>query len=630
MNEGGGRAGGIENDLMDSAATCFCVVHLCQKLDCVADADFGAVVDLCLGEHMGFQKIERQRVHGPAQHRDIVDVLVLIGIAPKGSIGGLRLGIGWNGKRAIVHLRDLVAGIEAEGKNRIGDTLGTACGEIDDDPEAAGRSAYLTCVVLQDKVAIGARAFGARGGPGLDCEGIADAWMALDIETHLGQHPGLTGEAEDFCCGGKQGGMGGGGVLKESPVGGRGEAEFGIDLEETDRDRLGVDFYFHSRHAKITLMRFAALILAALVVQAQGDDPKIDAPLRVLFLGNSYTYYNALPDMVMQVANSTPGRRIEAKSVTRGGATLADLWSLTNALDVLRAGTWDYVVLQDQSTLGTNYADGKWNVNEAAGLLRWVRFWNAEIQRKNAKPLLYLTWARKTHAEFQTALNYAYSESARDINGTIAPAGLAWRRVREASPQIELFDADGSHPAPLGTYLTACVFVETLVGRSCENATRNVGSLRVSPGDQHVFSEAAHYAVEQYKAGILTNLPKPEYGALRPLQNTGPTKPEDFSGIWKGSAMLYNDLHEMELNVVVTGRRCRGTMTQTRGQVKLSYPLSACAIDTGTMVFLTSDPRVLVEEYKAVINEGRMTGTHVLRTTDPYMRMLGSFDLRKD
>ena len=131
-------------------------------------------------------------------------------------------------------------------------------------------------------------------------------------------------------------------------------------------------------------------------------------------------------------------------------------------------------------------------------------------------------------------------------------------------------------------------------------------------------------------SAILTNLPKPEYGALRPLQNTGPTKPEDFSGTWKGSAMLYNDLHEMELNVVVTGRRCRGTMTQTRGQVKLSYPLSACAIDTGTMVFLTSDPRVLVEEYKAVINEGRMTGTHVLRTTDPYMRMLGSFDLRKD
>ena len=377
-------------------------------------------------------------------------------------------------------------------------------------------------------------------------------------------------------------------------------------------------------------MRLAALILAALPMLAQGDDPKLEPPLRVLFLGNSYTYYNALPDMVMQMANSMPGRKIEAKSVTRGGATLADLWSLTNGLEVLRAGSWDYVVLQDQSTLGTNYVDGKWNINEPAGLLRWARFWNAEIQRKNAKPLMYLTWARKVHPEFQTALNYAYAESAHDINATIAPAGLAWRRVRESAPQIELFDADGSHPSPLGSYLTACVFVETLVGRNCEAASRNIGSLKVSTTDHQIFSDAARYAVEQYRAGILMNLPKPDLGTLRPLQNSGTTKPEEFQGTWKGTAMLYNELHELELNVSVTGRRCRGTLTQTHVQVKLSYPLGGCAIDSGTLVFMTSDPRMLVEDYKAVLNEGKLTGTQVLRTTDPYMRMLGSFELKRD
>ncbi len=377
-------------------------------------------------------------------------------------------------------------------------------------------------------------------------------------------------------------------------------------------------------------MQLAALILAALPMLAQVDDPKLEPPLRVLFLGNSYTYYNALPDMVMQMANSMPGRRIETKSVTRGGATLADLWSLTNALEVLRAGSWDYVVLQDQSTLGTNYVDGKWNINEPAGLLRWARFWNTEIQRKNAKPLLYLTWARKVHPEFQSALNYAYAESARDINATIAPAGLAWRRVRESAPQIELFVADGSHPSPLGSYLTACVFVETLVGRNCESASRNIGSLKVSAADHQVFSEAARYAVEQYRAGILTNLPKPDLGGLRLLQNSGTTKPDEFQGAWKGTGMLYNEVRELELNVSVTGRRCRGTLTQTQGQVKLSYPLGGCAIDSGTLVFMTNDPRMLVEDYKAVLNDGKLTGTQVLRTTDPYMRMLGSFELKRD
>ena len=89
-------------------------------------------------------------------------------------------------------------------------------------------------------------------------------------------------------------------------------------------------------------MRLVAFFIVIQTVFAQVPEQKPEEPLRILFLGNSYTYYNALPDMVMTLANSTPGRRLETKSVTRGGATLADLWNLTNALEVLRSGTWDY------------------------------------------------------------------------------------------------------------------------------------------------------------------------------------------------------------------------------------------------------------------------------------------------
>jgi hypothetical protein len=49
-----------------------------------------------------------------------------------------------------------------------------------------------------------------------------------------------------------------------------------------------------------------------------------------------------------------------------------------------------------------------------------------------------------------------------------------------------------------------------------------------------------------------------------------------------------------------------------------------------TLIFLTSDPRFLVEEYKAVIDGDKLVGTHTLRNTDPYVRLQGSFELRKD
>ena len=379
-------------------------------------------------------------------------------------------------------------------------------------------------------------------------------------------------------------------------------------------------------------MRLAALIVAALPVLAQIVEPKTEEPLRVLFLGNSYTHTNALPEMLMTIANSTPGRMLDAKSVTRGGATLADLWTLTNGLEVLRAGKWDTVVLQDFSTLGQSFIDAKWGVNEPAGLIQWAKIWNAEIQRKNAKPLLYLTWGRKAQPEFQAGLNYAYAEAAKEIGAQIAPVGLAWKRIRDTQPQLELFVADGSHPSPLGTYLTACVFLETLLYKSCGGASKVPTIVRITPEIQTIIADAAHAAIEEYKAGALTNLARPDYGTLKPLPTPLETKPEDFNGTWRGKASIYSGVHEMALEVSMQGRQCTGQLTIENPALKhrFSYPLASCAVDQVTLLFVTNDPRQIVEEYKAVIEAGKLIGTQLVRDTNPYRRMQGSFELKKD
>ena len=76
-------------------------------------------------------------------------------------------------------------------------------------------------------------------------------------------------------------------------------------------------------------------------------------PIRVLFIGNSYTYFNNGPAIFSEVAASQTGRKVETEMVAAPGETLISLWQRSKAREVLRSSNWDYVVLQCQSQLAT-------------------------------------------------------------------------------------------------------------------------------------------------------------------------------------------------------------------------------------------------------------------------------------
>src|SRR5688572_18130809 len=74
-------------------------------------------------------------------------------------------------------------------------------------------------------------------------------------------------------------------------------------------------------------------------------------PLRVLFIGNSYTFFNGgLGTLVQQLALSAKhGRPLDFVEVTKGGQTLEGHWKDGRALAAIRRGGWDVVVLQEHS-----------------------------------------------------------------------------------------------------------------------------------------------------------------------------------------------------------------------------------------------------------------------------------------
>jgi len=189
---------------------------------------------------------------------------------------------------------------------------------------------------------------------------------------------------------------------------------------------------------------------------------------RILFVGNSYTSVNNLPQMVASVANSV-GDNVIFDSSAPGGYRFMDHSTNATTLQKIALGTWDFVVLQEQSQY-PSFPD--WQVEEE--VYPYAQFLNNTITNANpcTETAFYMTWGRKngdaqncpnlpevcTYLGMDNLLNARYRTMAQDNNAIVSPVGAVWRYIRQNFPTIELYQADGSHPSVAGTYVAACTF----------------------------------------------------------------------------------------------------------------------------------------------------------------------------
>lgn len=180
--------------------------------------------------------------------------------------------------------------------------------------------------------------------------------------------------------------------------------------------------------------------------------------LDVLFIGNSFTARNDVPGLIAGLA-AARGRRLEHRLISVGGASLRMHWNKGEAPKAIGKGGYDYVVLQEQSTLP---------VKNRSRMHENVRLFDEAIRSAGSKTALYLTWARRNAPAPQTqeAITEAYTSIGREIGGTVVPVGIAWQKFLGAHKQPVLHDKDNSHPTLAGSYLAACVFFGVLFGES--------------------------------------------------------------------------------------------------------------------------------------------------------------------
>jgi hypothetical protein len=201
------------------------------------------------------------------------------------------------------------------------------------------------------------------------------------------------------------------------------------------------------------------LVIALLATSALAGQEIQSRSLRIsiLFIGNSYTYYNDLPGTLRSMAAAGQDTLdVRVASVVEGGASLRAHWN-QRTIELIRRGAWDYVVLQEQSLAPLEARD--------QFLTYGKRFAN-EIRASNAKAVLYLTWSRQQRPADQERLNQAYADLARETDAMIVPVGPVWQEFRYIEGVPNLYAEDGSHPSTVGSFVAVSTFYRMLFGES--------------------------------------------------------------------------------------------------------------------------------------------------------------------
>lgn len=196
----------------------------------------------------------------------------------------------------------------------------------------------------------------------------------------------------------------------------------------------------------------------------------------ILFIGNSYSYYNDLPRMVGSMVESS-GDSVFIDQILLGGATFQSHSANPQVLEKINSRKWTYVVLQEQSQR-PSFPPTQVN-NE---VYPYAKILVNQILKNDSCsiPVFYMTWGRKygdkdncanypplcTYMGMQQRISETYRELAKQNNGILAPAGMAWQESINKDSLFNLYVEDNSHPNVRGSYLSALTIFETIYKKS--------------------------------------------------------------------------------------------------------------------------------------------------------------------
>ena len=207
----------------------------------------------------------------------------------------------------------------------------------------------------------------------------------------------------------------------------------------------------------------AVIILASWMSASSQSDT-----LRVLFVGNSFTYYYNLSQVVSSMAESQ-GVAIITRQSTVGGSSLENHWKSekgTRTMTMIDSCLWDYVVFNNHSLATIDAFDL---------FMEYSSKFADHVRQRGAEPVFMETWAYQSNPLMQSTISSAYQMLSEKLNADLVPCGPLFAEVRKSRPEMTLF-FDDKHPSYNGTYLLGLAFYKYFTGNETADIPKRLST----------------------------------------------------------------------------------------------------------------------------------------------------------
>ena len=199
------------------------------------------------------------------------------------------------------------------------------------------------------------------------------------------------------------------------------------------------------------LVFVAIFISAAAGCQTNGTPPKAD--LSILFVGNSLTYYNDLPNKVRELAASS-GLNWNTEMLAYPNYALEDHWNDGKLQTMIKNNHYTFVVVQQGPS---SQADGREMLLDYGARIAQLCVEN------NSKLAFYMVWPAKANYYNFDGVIKNYTDAAQATNSLLIPVGKIWKEYFDSTQDFSYYDpADFFHPSPKGTEVAATIIFDKL------------------------------------------------------------------------------------------------------------------------------------------------------------------------